>query len=184
MDELSHNPPADRSYRGRKDKYTRCLEQELAKARSYEAELTRECGQLRTTLQNALHQLAQQSVNLPPEIRHDNRHDLEDDDCGEMRSATESFTTSRLAVLPKKPGPIALGHLNRSKQAVDIVPSPQLISPESLGDDYYSAEEKRAPVLFNSTEVVAVRMCDQDQITVGMEFVLKYADLFPNNNLY
>ncbi|KAF5012637.1 hypothetical protein FDECE_1329 [Fusarium decemcellulare] len=153
---------AQQSYRGRKDKYTRTLEEELAKARSKEAELTRECEQLRAGLQNALHQLSQQGVDVS----------------GELKSKDAGYPANEYATPPSRTvgsstgaSPIYLGDFGN--HAVDIVPSPQLISPESFGD-YSSPEGQRAPVLFNYGAVTnSPRVSEVDQIIVGMEFVLK-----------
>ncbi|KAK2677895.1 hypothetical protein RAB80_006635 [Fusarium oxysporum f. sp. vasinfectum] len=58
-------------------------------------------------------------------------------------------------------------------QSVDIIPSPQLISPSSFGDFSDPSEGHGAPVLFNQGYSSHSRVGEVDQIVAGMEFVLK-----------
>ncbi|KAI8713976.1 hypothetical protein NCS52_01116700 [Fusarium sp. LHS14.1] len=154
---------AQQSYRSRKDKYTRTLEEELANSRSKEVELMRECEQLREGLQNALHQLSQLGVNVPAEIKSKAGGD----------APNEYASPSTATGLSTSVSPIYLGDLG--SQTIDIIPSPQLISPESFGDFYSPTEGQPGPILFNSGGGLANNSCvsEVDQITVGMEFVLK-----------
>ncbi|KAJ4177965.1 hypothetical protein NW767_012674 [Fusarium falciforme] len=154
---------AQQSYRSRKDKYTRTLEEELANSRSKEVELMRECEQLRENLQNALHQLSQLGVNLPAEIK-----------SKASGNAPNEYASPPTATgLATSVSPIYLGDCG--SQAVDIIPSPQLISPESFGDFYSPTEGQQGPILFNIGGGLAnnSRVSEMNQIIVGMEFVLK-----------
>ncbi|KAF4457926.1 hypothetical protein F53441_279 [Fusarium austroafricanum] len=140
---------AQQSYRGRKDKYARTLEEELAKSRSREAELARECEQLRAGLQNALTGLSPQNATL-------NTYTSPSGTTGSSSGAS----------------PMYLG--DPGYQVVDIVPSPQLISPPSFGGLNEPIESHGTPVLFNDGEFLAnSRLSEVDQIVAGMEFVLK-----------
>ncbi|RSL57229.1 hypothetical protein CEP53_006550 [Fusarium sp. AF-6] len=154
---------AQQSYRSRKDKYTRTLEEELAGSRSKEVELMRECEQLRENLQNALHQLSQLGVNVPAEIK----SKASENPYNEY--ASPSTTTG----LSTSVSPIYLDDCG--SQTVDIIPSPQLISPESFSDFYSPSEGQRGPILFNTGGGLGnnSRVSEVDQIIVGMEFVLK-----------
>ena len=152
-----------RSYRSRKDKYTRTLEEELANSRSKEVELMRECEQLREGLQNALHQLSQLGVNVPAEIKSK----------ASGNGPNEYASPSTATGLSTSVSPIYLGDLG--SQTIDIIPSPQLISPESFGDFYSPTEGQPGPILFNSGGGLANNSCvsEVDQTIIGMEFVLK-----------
>ncbi|KAM0255972.1 hypothetical protein ACHAQJ_005276 [Trichoderma viride] len=59
---------AQQSYRDRKDKYTKALEAELARARRSEAGLTSENQQLRDRVQTLTTLLSQNGISLPPEF--------------------------------------------------------------------------------------------------------------------
>ncbi|KAJ4256921.1 hypothetical protein NW762_009017 [Fusarium torreyae] len=59
---------SERTYRDRKDKYTKGLEKELARARANEAQLAKDCDNLRSLLWSALDMLSQQSTELTPEL--------------------------------------------------------------------------------------------------------------------
>jgi hypothetical protein len=124
----------------------------------------RECEQLRSNLQVALDQLAQHGIGFPAEIKSkDPTH-----------TASEwpimSSTTASSSGLSPNYGTGASGN-----QAVDIVPSPQLISPSSFGDFYDSPGSSQGPILFTQGVMSNSRVCEVDQIVAGMEFVLKYA---------
>ncbi|EXA43177.1 hypothetical protein FOQG_13036 [Fusarium oxysporum f. sp. raphani 54005] len=150
---------AQQSYRGRKDKYARTLEEELAKSRAREAELARECEQLRAGLQNALQQLSQGPNSTDTGFREIN-YPIND-------YATPSRTTGSSSGA----SPMYLG--DPGYQSVDIIPSPQLISPSSFGDFSDPSEGHGAPVLFNQGYSSHSRVGEVDQIVAGMEFVLK-----------
>ncbi|KAI1047858.1 hypothetical protein LB505_012253 [Fusarium chuoi] len=149
-----------KSYRGRKDKYARTLEEELAKSRSREAELARECEQLRAGLQNALQQLSLGPNSTDTGFREIN-YQIND-------YATPSRTTGSSSGA----SPMYLG--DPGYQSVDIVPSPQLISPSSFGDFSDPSEGHGAPVLFSQGYSSHSRVGEVDQVIAGMEFVLKY----------
>ncbi|WZH47238.1 hypothetical protein QYS62_008382 [Fusarium acuminatum] len=150
---------AQQSYRNRKDRYARTLEDELAKSRSSEAELMRECAQLRSNLQVALDQLAQHGIGFPSEIK------SKDPTYTDSEWPIPSSTTASSSGLSPNYGV--------GGQAVDIVPSPQLISPSSFGDFYDSPGSSQGPILFTQGVLSNSRVCEVDQIVAGMEFVLK-----------
>jgi hypothetical protein len=134
------------------------LEEELAKSRSKEAELMRECQQLRASLENALLQLSQQGIGMafdgsyPP---------------------TESVALSKTTGSSNGASPFYFNDLGT--QPRDTIPSPQMISPESFGDFHGITESyQRLPILFGQGGVAYnCRVGDVDQVTAGMEFVLK-----------
>ncbi|KAM0318091.1 hypothetical protein ACHAPQ_010810 [Fusarium lateritium] len=124
----------------------------------------RECEQLRSNLQVALDQLAQHGIGFPSEIR----------------SKDSTYTPSEWPILSSTTASSSglspdYGTGGSSNQAVDIVPSPQLISPKSFGDLYDSPGSSQGPILFAQGVVPSSRVCEVDQIVAGMEFVLKYA---------
>ncbi|KAJ4209705.1 hypothetical protein NW759_013349 [Fusarium solani] len=123
----------------------------------------RECEQLRENLQNALHQLSQLGVNVPAEMKSK----------ASGHAPNEYASPSTATGLSTSVSPMYLGDCG--SQAVDIIPSPQLISPESFGDFYNPTEGQRGPILFNIGGGLANNSCvsEVDQIIVGMEFVLK-----------
>ncbi|KEY72616.1 hypothetical protein S7711_06252 [Stachybotrys chartarum IBT 7711] len=141
-----------RSYRDRKDRYTKALEKELAQSRSNEARLMQESEQLRVTVQNITNLLSQHGILVPPEVD------------GAVLSTFNAAT----------PGISSL-------ESVETLPSPQLFSPESFGD-YYLSSDKEISSPTKSTRHMSsavyhsgrsVRVCELDQVVVAMEFVLK-----------
>ncbi|RGP71353.1 hypothetical protein FLONG3_7137 [Fusarium longipes] len=147
-----------RTYRNRKDRYTRTLEEELAKSRSSEADLMRQCQQLRAELETALQQLSQQGIGMAI-----------DGDYHPAESAALSGTT----VSPNSVSPFNIDDWDAQHR--DIIPSPQMISPESFGDLNGMIESRqKPPILFGQGGVAYnCRVSDVDQVTAGMEFVLK-----------
>ncbi|KAG8676460.1 hypothetical protein FPOAC1_002464 [Fusarium poae] len=149
---------AQQTYRNRKDKYTRTLEEELAKSRSREAELTRECQQLRVDLENALQQLSKQWIGMAVDG---------------SNPPSESVALSRTTGSTSDASPFNFSDF--SNQPRDTIPSPQMISPESFGDLHGITESfQKPPILFGQGGVAYnCRVSDVDQVTAGMEFVLK-----------
>ncbi|RBR13314.1 uncharacterized protein FIESC28_08280 [Fusarium coffeatum] len=147
---------AQQTYRNRKDRYTRTLEEELAKSRSKEAELMRENQQLR----NALQQLSQQQ-GIGMAI--DNTPDY---------APSDSIALSRTAGSSNGTSPFYFSDM--SSQPQNTMPSPQLISPEFYGTFPVPDNHDRAPILFGQGGVAYnCRVSDVDQVVAGMEFVLK-----------
>lgn len=141
-----------RSYRDRKDRYTKALEKELAQSRSNEARLMQESEQLRVTVQNIAKLLSQHGILVPPEV-----------DAAVL--STSNVETPGIS----------------SVESVETLPSPQLFSPESFGD-YYLCSDKEVSSPSNTTRHMSsavyhsgrsVRVCELDQAVVAMEFVLK-----------
>jgi hypothetical protein len=123
----------------------------------------RECAQLRSNLQVALDQLAQHGIGFPSEIK------SKDPTYTDSEWPIPSSTTASSSGLSPNYG--------TSGRGVDIVPSPQLISPSSFGDFYNSPGSSPGPILFTEGVLSNSRVCEVDQIVAGMEFVLKYASL-------
>jgi hypothetical protein len=124
----------------------------------------RECEQLRSNLQVALDQLARHGIGFPAEIKSkDPTHTASE------WPIMSSTTASSSGLSPN------YGTGGSGNQAVDIVPSPQLISPSSFGDFYDSPGSSQGPILFTQGVMSNSRVCEVDQIVAGMEFVLKYA---------
>lgn len=123
----------------------------------------RECEKLREGLRNALHHLAQMGVNVPTEVKSKVSREPPNEYASPSGAAGLSTSTS----------PIYLGVCG--SQAVDIIPSPQLISPESFSDYYSPSEGQQAPILFSSGGGLASNsyVSEVDLIIAGMEFVLK-----------
>ncbi|KAH7242653.1 hypothetical protein BKA59DRAFT_457221 [Fusarium tricinctum] len=119
----------------------------------------RECAQLRSNLQVALDQLAQHGIGFPSEIK------SKDPTYTDSEWPIPSSTTASSSGLSPNYGV--------GGQAVDIVPSPQLISPSSFGDFYDSPGSSQGPILFTQGVLSNSRVCEVDQIVAGMEFVLK-----------
>lgn len=154
----------NRTYRNRKDRYTRTLEEELAKSRSKEAELMRECQQLRANLENALQQLSQQEIGMAVDIRSNDG----------SYPPTGSATLSKTAGSSNGTSPFYFSDTGSYPR--DTLPSPQLISPESFGDFHRAiqSDNQKASILFGHGGVAYnCRVSDVDQVTAGMEFVLK-----------
>ncbi|KAF5661757.1 hypothetical protein FHETE_8292 [Fusarium heterosporum] len=151
---------AQQSYRGRKDRYARTLEDELAKSRSHEAELMRECEQLRSSLKAAVDQLSQHGIAFSTDFQ------AKDLDYNAGNWPMSNTTGSSTGVTPEFLG-------NDLNQAVEIMPSPQLITPESFGDFYDSPGSPQGPILFSSRGLENSQVCEVDQVVAGIEFVLK-----------
>ncbi|CRK12013.1 hypothetical protein BN1708_002406 [Verticillium longisporum] len=140
---------AQQAYRDRKDKYTKALEKQLAETRSSEARLTRECEDLRAALDRASGLLAQHGIQAPLELR--------------------------------QTGSSALDRTSPGQRVVEALSSPMLFSPASLAKHYLPSGHA-APATSveddgnRSTPGVAQgspRVCECDQVTMAMEFVLK-----------
>ncbi|CRK12028.1 hypothetical protein BN1708_002417 [Verticillium longisporum] len=140
---------AQQAYRDRKDKYTKALEKQLAETRSSEARLTRECEDLRAALDRASGLLSQHGIRAPLELR--------------------------------QTGSSALDRTSPGQQVVEALSSPMLFSPASLAEHYLpgghatpatSVEDdvnRSPPGLAQGSP----RVCEFDQVTMAMEFVLK-----------
>ncbi|KAM5359946.1 hypothetical protein ACJZ2D_014095 [Fusarium nematophilum] len=161
-----------RTYRDRKDKYTKCLERELAQARFNETELERQCEQLRAALKNALGLLSRYGENIPSTVS------------GLVR---ESAYVSRANSLRTRPAPLSRSASARTQHTAHVLPSPKLISPEFLSGFYPPRPEFQAAPTPESSiydfppgaQFGNPRVCELDQVTVGMEFVLKSVIFLP-----
>ncbi|KAI9158085.1 Isoflavone reductase-like protein [Paramyrothecium foliicola] len=137
---------AQKSYRDRKERYTKLLETELAQVRTSEANLIRECDSLRTSLQNALDLLSKYGIDAPQGTL-----DLP------LQGASFDFLDSS-----------------------DTDPGSQVLSPESYATYTSSEPQERFASSKRSKRFVAqpkeirrgTRICELDEVIVGMEFVL------------
>ncbi|PNH43789.1 hypothetical protein VD0003_g9565 [Verticillium dahliae] len=140
---------AQQAYRDRKDKYTKALEKQLAETRSSEARLTRECEDLRAALDRASGLLAQHGIQAPLELH--------------------------------QTGSSALDRTSPGQRVVEALSSPMLFSPASLAKHHLPGGHAAPATLVEddgnrSTPGVAQgspRVCECDQVTMAMEFVLK-----------
>jgi hypothetical protein len=123
------------------------LETELGQTRANEAKLIRECQELRASLQNALDLLSQRDANDPSEA--------------------------------SEVSPIGSEDIYQNLSRFEAVP--QLLSPDSFStfvptehlDDPLPSAKERRNTLWPTDISSRTRVCDMDEVTVAMEFVLK-----------
>ncbi|KAK1958879.1 hypothetical protein LY78DRAFT_359832 [Colletotrichum sublineola] len=134
---------AQRSYRDRKDKYTKSLEQELARVRANETKLAARCDQLSATVQALTKALAESGITLPPSIADSAR----DNPIVQYQDTTDATIEGFSHQLPSTP--LDLSTSNHTHGNIIASSRAQVPSDSSCS-----------------------RMCELDPMSVGMEFVL------------
>lgn len=180
--------PVFRSYRDRKDKYTKSLEQEVERARNREAELMIRCEQMYAALESLSLILSRHGIGVPAACG-DNTNSEND---GEMHNAFHFRTDESLTemgaieylkapeiesedcrIVAKDPVQAEL-HTTADIVADDL----QTATDALLSHRYTEKEDIRMPWL-KTNRAVAMndcddnRMCEVDLIAAGMEFVLR-----------
>ncbi|KAH6894741.1 hypothetical protein B0T10DRAFT_590474 [Thelonectria olida] len=182
---------AQQTYRDRKDKYTRCLENELSQTRASEAKLMREAENLRTTIIVLVGLLSEHGIDAPASAWLDERRVKEG-----HKFATPSESSATCQVQPQahrtKASPVPPRDLYHVGNAIMPTEALQWTSPESISD-YYPIDGQRkhtAPQLYQHQQRPSTdswmdiseaaifsqnddrRLCQLDLVTIGMEFVL------------
>ncbi|KAL6406704.1 hypothetical protein AUP68_09507 [Ilyonectria robusta] len=179
---------AQQSYRKRKSRYAKGLEDDLAASKTHTVHLMLKNEELSNTVQALLQILAQNGIDIPddsciniPVYQDTNRLQQKSFILPPDNIHTGDHEVRYDARSNRAPPQLGRGDYTTSVQ--------QLASPESL-NDYEVLERQRAPQhqTSNGGEVdewpqfsqdlqtppsAGIRVCDVDQITVGMEFVLK-----------
>ncbi|KAK1980692.1 hypothetical protein LZ30DRAFT_118734 [Colletotrichum cereale] len=180
---------AQRSYRDRKDRYTKSLEQEIAHTRANEAKLMARCDQLCATVEALTELLAQNGVTIPPGIegnaedkltvKYQGATDVMIKDLSHQSSTTPMYLRNSehvrgkgMASSTKTPATVGSIPSTRDVTSMDeqTTQVPHLFSEERpLPGGPWSKTDQR---LVESTSSCS-RMCELDPMLVGMEFVLK-----------
>ncbi|KAF4952815.1 hypothetical protein FSARC_12557 [Fusarium sarcochroum] len=153
---------AQQTYRDRKDKYTKGLENELARARANEAQLAKDCDNLRSLLWSALDILSHQGTDLTPGL-----------------SQYANFAQNHRLGTQKAPS--AIGPTPISQQSpfstvssisagytVDASPEYLVSGPSSSPGQFSPYHQSASPpgaTTFPNTQ--------PDTVAIGMDFVLK-----------
>lgn len=160
-----------RSYRDRKDKYTKALEAELARSRRNEAGLASEVQQLRARVHILTTLLSQNGISLPPEFAEEISHSYtpytDDSSPANEQAQTAIRPLEELQLDPA------------SKPANQSSPS----GSDVFGLRHHGSRFFRRPLPPVPTATITLsaepsdktHLSDLDVTTVGMEFVLTYA---------
>ncbi|EXF79882.1 hypothetical protein CFIO01_05249 [Colletotrichum fioriniae PJ7] len=179
---------AQRSYRDRKDKYTKSLEQEVERARNREAELMIRCEQMYAALESLSLILSRHGIGVPAACG-DNTNSEND---GEMHNAfhfrtDESLTEMGAIEYMKAPEIESEDCRIVAKDPVqaelhttaDIVTDDLQTATDALLSHRYTEKEDIGMPWLKTNRAVAMndcddnRMCEVDLIAAGMEFVLR-----------
>jgi hypothetical protein len=167
---------AQRTYRDRKERYTKLLETELGQTRANEAKLMRECEQLRANLQNALELLAQSNAagNLSQTT------DVSPISSSDLLQSLPDFDTQLLS-----PASFNAAYVSPDNyiSPENYVTSGSHVSPQSYAtsqshgtpnaqDDSVPSDGRRHTLWPTDTRKSS-RVSEMDEVTVAMEFVLK-----------
>ncbi|KAL7798325.1 hypothetical protein V8C37DRAFT_367356 [Trichoderma ceciliae] len=170
---------AQQSYRDRKDKYTKALEAELARARKSEADLTYEVQLLRGKVQILTTRLSENGICFPPEFNcersshHPNLHA----DASELTTRNSNLVDGQTQTAVVSPVDMELVPAEESTSQGNISTGEssnvQQHDPNSL------ARETRRRVTVSTAKATTpsefggkTRLCELDTTIVGMEFVL------------
>ncbi|KAK1471403.1 hypothetical protein CTAM01_16526 [Colletotrichum tamarilloi] len=179
---------AQRSYRDRKDKYTKSLEQEVERARNREAELMIRCEQMYAALESLTGMLSRHGIGIPAAFgdsltsKNDGGiHNLSHSRTGEFLAglrATELLKTSEKEsedgrTVDKNP---LQAELNTT---ADIVANDLQTATDALSSHQYTEKQGTELPWLKTNRAVNMydfddsRMCEVDLIAAGMEFVLR-----------
>ncbi|KAI0124085.1 hypothetical protein BJ170DRAFT_72585 [Xylariales sp. AK1849] len=175
---------AQHTYRARKDKYTRSLEAAFVRAQAHEELLMDQCARLRTTVDALCEVLTQNGIQPPADLCYDEGRNDPDHMWVDTPAASSSSTPKGISIASRrnynfsKPRNLVEQSQVSSKElpAIPLAIEQRgefparyqhstggLLSPESNADAYGTP---------TSPEDNVVHVCDLDQVTVGMEFVL------------
>ncbi|KXH42920.1 hypothetical protein CSIM01_06028 [Colletotrichum simmondsii] len=179
---------AQRSYRDRKDKYTKSLEQEVEIARNREAELVIRCEQLHAALESLTKLLSRHGIGVPASVV----DDFISKNNGGMHSTLRSRTDESLTGVGAIEYSKAPGMKSKDGRAADISPAQAKIytAADIVVDDSQTAKDALSSLQYTENQgtdlpwlktnrVVTMhdcddnRMCEVDLIAAGMEFVLR-----------
>ncbi|KAK1709781.1 hypothetical protein BDP67DRAFT_408633 [Colletotrichum lupini] len=160
---------AQRSYRDRKDKYTKSLEQEVERARNREAELMIRCEQMYAALESLTEMLSRHGIGIPAAFG---------DNLTSKNDATELLKTSEKEsedgrTVDKNP---LQAELNTT---ADIVANDLQTATDALSSHQYTEKQGTELPWLKTNRAVNMydfddnRMCEVDLIAAGMEFVLR-----------
>lgn len=164
-----------RSYRDRKDKYTKALEAELARSRRHEAGLASEVQQLRARVHILTTLLSQTGISLPPEFAEEISHEHTlHSDYSSPESEQAQSAIRPLEELQLDPS---------SKPTNQTSPS----SNDGFSLRHHGSRFFRRPLPPVPTATITLsaepsdktHLSELDATIVGMEFVLTYAFPLP-----
>ncbi|KZL66154.1 hypothetical protein CT0861_02986 [Colletotrichum tofieldiae] len=179
---------AQRSYRDRKDKYTKALEREVAQIRANEAELMTRCEQLSATVQALTELLAQHGIMTPPTLEKNTNDGLSnkrrnpadvvtEDNLSQSSITSSTLCTSGLShdttmtTLTKTPAevrsPFQTGYIGNADK-----PKPQSYRYSSEYHRLLKRSWSEIDQALLGSDNSRGRMCELDPTLVGMEFVL------------
>ncbi|KAK1676277.1 hypothetical protein BDP55DRAFT_112184 [Colletotrichum godetiae] len=179
---------AQRSYRDRKDKYTRSLEQEVERAQNREAQLMIRCEQLYAALESLTEMLSRHEIGIPASF---GGNSISKNDIG-MHNAippgtAEPWTEMGAVDYSTAPGiePNGVRTIARSsfqvkpQRVADVVADDHKQAADALSHHHSTENDNSGMQWLKTNRAVAMpdcddnRMCEVDLIAAGMEFVLR-----------
>ncbi|KAL0932496.1 uncharacterized protein CTRU02_213449 [Colletotrichum truncatum] len=173
---------AQKSYRDRKEIYTKSLEVELAQTRAREADLSRECEHLRNTIQELSHLMSHHGISTPAGLVSESPKEahlwsrastaVSPHSVADETGASPSNNEHNAAPEPRTDNP--LGQVTTLSAKVDdgttavMVPPFEIITSRELLNNQFTATTETLRFQANG----ATRVCELDAVAVGMEFVL------------
>ncbi|KAL0777544.1 hypothetical protein CaCOL14_007062 [Colletotrichum acutatum] len=179
---------AQRSYRDRKDKYTKSLEQEVERAQNRETELMIRCEQMYAALESLTELLSRHGIGVPAAFvdsfisksdsgMHSSLHSRTD----ETLTGVGVIEYSKAPEIKSKDGRAADRSPVHAKlyTAADIVVDDLQTATDALSSRQYTEKKEtdlpwlkinRAVTMYDCEDN---RMCEVDLIAAGMEFVLR-----------
>ncbi|KXH68256.1 hypothetical protein CSAL01_12213 [Colletotrichum salicis] len=179
---------AQRSYRDRKDKYTKSLEQEVERARNREAELMIRCEQLYAALESLTEMLSRHEIGVPAAFGGNSisKNEIGMHNAiptGTAESWTEMGATNYLKALGIEPKDGRTGAKSplqvKPRRAADVVADDHKQVTDALSNHHCTEKEDPGMHWLKTNRAVTMpdcddnRMCEVDLIAAGMEFVLR-----------
>ncbi|KAF7514990.1 hypothetical protein G7054_g14833 [Neopestalotiopsis clavispora] len=153
---------AQRTYRSRKEKYTRTLEAAFARAQAHEELLLKERARLRATVQRLVDTLNQNGIQAPEDcVQHDEVYNQDYMWVSSPTTESSPATSHGTHLSPR--------HIKESVQAIAGLTPPSDTTPEP-----FSAT---SPIDGHLTTAIvsqhgATPLCEFDEVAVGMDFIL------------
>lgn len=176
-----------RSYRERKDVYTKSLEQEVARARATETSLLNISQSLRDTVHALLHLLTKHGIEPPEDLWYQGEPNYKERvgrgstspvKWADKYNQTSSVTTPQSASTSNGTEQLnILSSISGSSYQTSPEPWPLKDPHENIRTPQQpqsTAQKKMAPSSARAPRGHTQRVCDTDPAVVGMEFVLAY----------
>ncbi|KAH6655284.1 hypothetical protein BKA67DRAFT_560158 [Truncatella angustata] len=162
---------AQKTYRARKDKYTRSLEAAFSRAQVHEEQLVNQCVRLQATVHVLAELLVKNGIQTPPELCYDERgNDSEQMWLTNTSSASASSTPTSTPMSRTE-----IFEVMTHKSPLELSMSQSYTGKTAQNSSMKRNDQASVNEVNNTTGALKYRslhLCHLDQVAVGMEFVL------------